>query len=671
MVSGKSIAIAASVTAAVAGLGYIAYFDYKRRHDRKFRRKLKRDRQKVEKKAQKIGAAPTLEDFNEQAIELLDIISKEKLPESADEKEQYFMAQVSQGETLCAAGASGYAEAACRFFQALKVYPNPVELVMIYQKTTPDDVFKLVMAMMAQEVRQKQLRYFDVFPPKDKNVQIKDKNKMGAKEKKGAKKEEVVTPNRGLFATKDFAANEIVYEEDAVVSSLLPCARNGRFCYHCMKDIPDLVVESNDIENTKVESESDAKVEQNTEQNTEQPAENMKTDEQPVEESEVAEEAAEKASAEEPSAVASIETESSAKTDEEEHVAVAEKEEEKDAASEAKEEEQKAADEPEASLAQTTDTKAAPASEFTDKSSGAIECEKCHKAVYCSDKCRQDAYDAYHQFMCTGNNNSTATEFFDLVKKNHELAPIMIAKFFGVLVDREKKKELARAIGLPLDPSMEDEYTTWEHLECMRYLELIPTTGDVVLMRKLSELMSAGVPGISEFVTGDRYTMLKGKLEYNTYAVVNTAEGVKVPEDTEETHVSDSMRGSSSSGAVGLSLYLISSHLTHDCDPNVEIAFVGNTDKAAIRTLRPVAKGEELHVSFVSTELDRETRQKKLSSQYRITCSCDKCKAENAAAEEKAKAEAEAEEKAEQESEEKTSQEAEAEAEVTETSEQN
>ncbi|KAJ1846192.1 hypothetical protein LPJ57_009073 [Coemansia sp. RSA 486] len=131
------------------------------------------------------------------------------------------------------------------------------------------------------------------------------------------------------------------------------------------------------------------------------------------------------------------------------------------------------------------------------------------------------------------------------------------------------------------------------------------------------------------------------------------------------------MRGSSSSGAVGLSLYLISSHLTHDCDPNVEIAFVGNTDKAAIRTLRPVAKGEELHVSFVSTELDRETRQKKLSSQYRITCSCDKCKAENAAAEEKAKAEAEAEEKAEQESEEKTSQEAEAEAEVTETSEQN
>ncbi|KAJ1806214.1 hypothetical protein LPJ56_005169, partial [Coemansia sp. RSA 2599] len=234
-------------------------------------------------------------------------------------------------------------------------------------------------------------------------------------------------------------------------------------------------------------------------------------------------------------------------------------------------------------------------------------------------------------FMCTGGNNSAAIEFFDLVKKNHELAPIMIAKFFGVLVDREKKKELARTVGLSLDPSMEDEYSIWEHLECMRYLELLPTTNDVVLMRKLSELMSAGVPGISEFVTGDRYTTLKGKLEYNAYAVVNTADGVKVPEDTEDTHVSDNMRTSSSSGAVGLSLYLISSHLTHDCDPNVEVTFPENTDKAAVRALKPIAKGDELHVSFVGTGLGRETRQKKLSGQYRIACSCDKCKAESAA----------------------------------------
>ncbi|KAJ1878767.1 hypothetical protein LPJ66_011824 [Kickxella alabastrina] len=156
------------------------------------------------------------------------------------------------------------------------------------------------------------------------------------------------------------------------------------------------------------------------------------------------------------------------------------------------------------------------------------------------------------------------------------------------------------------------------------------------MLRKLSELMSRGVPGLSEFVTGERYTMLKGKLDYNTYAVHNSAEGIEVPADTPETHVSDTMRNNGSSGAVGLALYLISSHITHDCDPNVQIVFPDNTNKAAIKTLKPIAKGEELHVSFVDASLEKGVRQKRLSGSYRIICTCDKCKAENAAAEAKA-----------------------------------
>ncbi|KAJ2575763.1 mitochondrial import receptor subunit tom20, partial [Coemansia sp. RSA 1836] len=230
---------------AVAGLSYVAYFDYKRRNDRQFRRKLQRDRKKAEKTAQKVSSL-SLDDINDQALELLNIVTKEKLPDSAEDKEQFFLAQVSRGETLCSAGPAGYTEAACRFYQALMVYPNPVELVMIYSKTTPDEVFKLVMAMMAQEVRQKQSRYFDAFPPEDKNVSIRDKNKLGDKsqgkpkkaDKESEQQKEVVTPNRGLFATKGFAAGEVIYEEDAVVSTLLPCAQNGQFCYHCLKHIP-------------------------------------------------------------------------------------------------------------------------------------------------------------------------------------------------------------------------------------------------------------------------------------------------------------------------------------------------------------------------------------------------------------------------------------------------
>ncbi|KAJ2378414.1 mitochondrial import receptor subunit tom20 [Coemansia sp. RSA 2607] len=610
MVSAKTIAVAATVTAAVAGLGYIAYFDYKRRHDRKFRRKLRKDRKKLEKTAQKITDAASLDDISDQALELLNLVAKEKLPESPEEKEKFFMAQVSQGETLCAAGPSGYIEAACRFYQALKVYPNPVELVMIYQKTTPDEVFKLVMAMMAQEVRQKQARYFDVFPSKDKNVEIKDKNKLAADKAKGAdKKDEVVTPNRGLFATKDFAANEIIYEEESVVSTLLPCAKNGRFCYHCMKNIPESKeTDAPAAENKEDEPSSEKTEEDNVNSSSDSSEEKSEQPEIKVDGSEEPE-----------SFVDAVKSGLTPETLEEEAAK---------AVSEQKPQ----------TFAEAVEVGLTP--ELPEKSSGALECDKCHQAFYCSEKCRQDAYDAYHQFMCTSSSDSTAREFADLAKRGHELAPVMIAKFFSVLVDREKKKELARVLGTA-SASEEDEYTTWEHLECMRYLELIPSPHDAVMLRKLSELMSRGVPGISDFVTSDRYTTLKGKLDYNTYAVHNSDDSVEVPEDTEETHVSDTMRNSRTSGAVGISLYLISSHITHDCDPNVEITFPDNTDKAAIRTIKPVAKGEELHVSFVDPALDRVVRQKKLSSSYRIVCSCDKCKAENAAAADEAEKEAE------------------------------
>ncbi|KAJ2557480.1 mitochondrial import receptor subunit tom20 [Coemansia sp. RSA 1933] len=589
MVTGKTLAVAATVTAAVAGLGYIAYFDYKRRHDRKFRRKLMRDRKKVEKKADGVSSSSP-DSINEIAIELLNEIANDELPTSPEEKEQFFMAQVSKGETLCSAGPSAYPLAACHFYQALKVYPNPVELVMIYEKSTPPEVFKLVMTMMAQEVQQKRLRYFDVFPAKSKNVQIKDKNKVDVDSEKSKSKSkaqkpspagsdsgnDVVVPNRALFSIKGFDEGETIFEEEALVSTLLPRAQNGQFCDHCVKHI---VKEEPPVEN---------KPDSSKEKDADAPSDEKKDDT------------------------------------------------EKNADEQQEEDDFKDAPEENAAATESETLDASKETKSADKSSNGLECEKCHEAAYCSEKCRQDAYDAYHQFLCTKSDNVEARKFADLIKESHELAPILIAKFFGILVDREKKKELARVLGSlngsgSSSESDADEYTTWEHLESMRYLELIPSDTDAEVLKMLGGLMSANVPGLSEFVTGDRYTMLKGKLDYNAY-VVHTSKDVDVPAETEDTHVSDTTRDDHSASPVGISLYLISSHVTHSCDPNVQIVFPENTTKAALKALKPIAKGDELCVSFVDTALDVQTRQKLLMNSYRFTCECDKCKADLAVA---------------------------------------
>lgn len=42
--------------------------------------------------------------------------------------------------------------AAICFYKALKVYPAPAELVMVYQKTIPPEVFTLVMGMLSMDV---------------------------------------------------------------------------------------------------------------------------------------------------------------------------------------------------------------------------------------------------------------------------------------------------------------------------------------------------------------------------------------------------------------------------------------------------------------------------------------------------------------------------------------
>jgi len=147
----------------VAGVGVLAYaiyFDHRRRTDAKFRKRLRREKKKVDKSvAQEAtstsasGAAsgdvalPTAE-----IIAAMARIKDDQVPTTPSERESYFMLQVEKGELLCAQGPDYAVEAALAFFGALRVYPSPVELIVIFQKTVPDFVFKIVLEMMRLDV---------------------------------------------------------------------------------------------------------------------------------------------------------------------------------------------------------------------------------------------------------------------------------------------------------------------------------------------------------------------------------------------------------------------------------------------------------------------------------------------------------------------------------------
>jgi len=60
----------------------------------------------------------------------------EGFPTDADEKEALFMEEVGAGERMSSLGADPM-ESALHFYRAMKVYPQPIELLGIYEKTVP------------------------------------------------------------------------------------------------------------------------------------------------------------------------------------------------------------------------------------------------------------------------------------------------------------------------------------------------------------------------------------------------------------------------------------------------------------------------------------------------------------------------------------------------------
>ncbi|KAK4048151.1 mitochondrial import receptor subunit tom20 [Microbotryomycetes sp. JL221] len=141
------------ITSAV--VAYAAYFDYRRRNDPVFRKKLLKQQRKVDK----IGKAQAQEQAavgRAQVVQALKraitLINQEQVPQDVEAREQFFLEQLAMGEQLAARSAEFYVAAAIAFFKALKVYPAPQELIMILQKTQPAAVFDLVMELITLEM---------------------------------------------------------------------------------------------------------------------------------------------------------------------------------------------------------------------------------------------------------------------------------------------------------------------------------------------------------------------------------------------------------------------------------------------------------------------------------------------------------------------------------------
>ncbi|ORZ16966.1 hypothetical protein BCR42DRAFT_413625 [Absidia repens] len=231
----STVGLATTGLVVIAGITYVIYYDYQRRKNPTYRREKKKEKKREVKQAAKTIKHDTLSTI--QAV--LDQVAQDNYPTLTEEKEAYFMNQVSQGESLVAKGEIHYHDSVLPFYRALKVYPKPLDLIMMYQKTIPDDIFQMIISIMSLEQKKIQNGFYEHFPPKSTYVRLAELPSLESKDDDN--KESL---RRGLVADKNIKSGEIIYSEYPLISAMHP-SLEGYYCHFCMRRI-----EAGDINKT-------------------------------------------------------------------------------------------------------------------------------------------------------------------------------------------------------------------------------------------------------------------------------------------------------------------------------------------------------------------------------------------------------------------------------------
>eukprot|EP00668_Euglena_longa_P038445 GGOE01049451.1.p1 GENE.GGOE01049451.1~~GGOE01049451.1.p1 ORF type:complete len:451 (-),score=125.20 GGOE01049451.1:43-1317(-) len=75
----------------------------------------------------------------------------------------------------------------------------------------------------------------------------------------------------------------------------------------------------------------------------------------------------------------------------------------------------------------------------------------------------------------------------------------------------------------------------------------------------------------------------------------------------------------------GIALYPLHSSINHSCAPNAEVVFEGPDAEVMVRAVRPILAGEEVCISYINLDGDRDLRQWLLEHCYLFRCQCTRC----------------------------------------------
>ncbi|KAI8071035.1 hypothetical protein BC940DRAFT_317419 [Gongronella butleri] len=232
-------------------------------------------------------------------------------------------------------------------------------------------------------------------------------------------------------------------------------------------------------------------------------------------------------------------------------------------------------------------------------------CKHCDMA-YCSKQCLSTALETFHQLECTGLNPAMGDYMNHCAKENWQAA-MVVARIYAHLILAQQRGELD-AVLLNYDAfatvnqaERQAKETEWIFME--HPTRELWTKSRKLLNKALNpppkkcRITKPLPPALAKSLFDDEDTFLNYLGKFN----INNQNG---------------------------GLYMIHSHINHNCHPNVAIEYnptARSQYKLMVRAIRDIAKDEQLFESYVNPRWDKETRQNYLAKSYLFDCKCDRC----------------------------------------------
>lgn len=262
----------------------------------------------------------------------------------------------------------------------------------------------------------------------------------------------------------------------------------------------------------------------------------------------------------------------------------------------------------------------------------ALKCEKCRIESYCSEVCMDAARRAYHssEGECAIFEAALEVEETERREKMNESTPSQSNFHFDDVPQRFLVRVLSQAGKWRAD----GEPMTCQDVEALRALQAhIPEQNSTeharlsAISRNTLRLMGEPVDqGVVYKPTPPAIFGTRGEEETTAPCSYGVAQLTQLMCSINCNSHTLYCRERWPLEPVGTAVYLQGSAFNHSCCPTAEFYNIGTS--LQVRSIQPIRAGQEVCVSYVPLTQSLTERRLSLSSQFKFTCSCERCQLE-------------------------------------------